>query len=251
MCLCPGSSSPLIPRYFSHLSTCINSFIILLAILTFPFLFSFVHTYLSSNLFKNTVANTASQYLPIVEKCGGVWRPSGGQDILQISLYYLKNPLLASKRPVQWRTWPSIPLFVCYTVKKVLAIFPSPRDVTNQTLESLVSDIPAGDGKIANLFYSVWGDTWRSSGIYNLLFFHIFLQRSVVGSKQDTACTALLKAEFFIEPPPDTQRKERQGERGTGVAKSCYLSHASPPLPPPPPPSHRASVAPPAATLSG
>jgi hypothetical protein len=60
---------------------------------------------------------------------------------------------------------------------------------------------------------------------------------------------ALLKAEFFIEPPPDAQRKERQGERGTGVAMSCYLSHASLPLPPPPP--HRASVAPPAATLSG
>ena len=49
-------------------------------------------------------------------------------------------------------------------------------------------------------------------------------------------CTALLKAEFFIEPPPDTQRKERQGERGIGVAMSCYLSHANPPLPPPPTP---------------
>jgi hypothetical protein len=49
---------------------------------------------------------------------------------------------------------------------------------------------------------------------------------------------------FFIEPPPDTQRKERQGERGMWVATSCYLSHATPPLPPPPPPhivhlSHR------------
>ncbi len=46
-----------------------------------------------------------------------------------------------------------------YTVKKV-SDFPVPsRDVNNQTLpelftagESLVSDIPAGDGKIANLF---------------------------------------------------------------------------------------------------
>ena len=55
---------------------------------------------------------------------------------------------------------------------------------------------------------------------------------------------------FFIEPPPDTQRKERQGKRGLWVAMSCYLSHASPPLPLPPPP-HRASVAPSAATLSG
>ena len=54
---------------------------------------------------------------------------------------------------------------------------------------------------------------------------------------------------FFIEPPPDTQRKERQGKRGLGVAMSCYLSHASPPLPLPPP--HCASVAPSAATLSG
>jgi len=40
-----------------------------------------------------------------------------------------------------------------YTVKKGLPFSrPQPRDVTN---ESLVSDIPAGDGKIVNLFYSV------------------------------------------------------------------------------------------------
>ncbi len=53
---------------------------------------------------------------------------------------------------------------------------------------------------------------------------------------------------FFIEPPPDTQRKERQGERGIWVAMSCYLFQATPPTSPSP---HRASVAPPAATLSG
>ncbi len=50
-----------------------------------------------------------------------------------------------------------------YTVKKVID-FPAPsRYVTYQTFpaklfparECLVSDIPAGDGKIANLFYSV------------------------------------------------------------------------------------------------
>jgi hypothetical protein len=36
------------------------------------------------------------------------------------------------------------------------------------------------------------------------------------------------------------------------VAMSCYLLHATPPLPPPSSPSpHRTSVAPPAATLSG
>ena len=49
-------------------------------------------------------------------------------------------------------------------------------------------------------------------------------------------CTALPKAEFFIEPPLDTQRKERQGERGMWVAMSCYLPHATPPFPSPPPP---------------
>ncbi len=51
-------------------------------------------------------------------------------------------------------------------------------------------------------------------------------------------CTALLNAEFFIEPPPDTQQKRRRGERGTRVAMGCYLSQASPspPLPLPPPP---------------
>jgi hypothetical protein len=38
---------------------------------------------------------------------------------------------------------------------------------------------------------------------------------------------------FFIEPPPDTQRKERRGERGIWVAMSCYLLHVTPPLPPP------------------
>jgi hypothetical protein len=48
-------------------------------------------------------------------------------------------------------------------------------------------------------------------------------------------CTALLKAEFFIEPPPDTQRKERGGERGTGVARGSYLSLTSLPSPPPTP----------------
>jgi hypothetical protein len=58
-----------------------------------------------------------------------------------------------------------------YTVKKVND-FPVPgRDVTNQTLsgresfgiiklfparESLIGGIPAADGKIDNLFYSVW-----------------------------------------------------------------------------------------------
>ncbi len=52
---------------------------------------------------------------------------------------------------------------------------------------------------------------------------------------------------FFIEPPPDTQRKERQGERGMWVAVSCHAPchPSSPPSPP-----HRASGAPPAATLS-
>ncbi len=54
-----------------------------------------------------------------------------------------------------------------YTVNKRLAIFPSPAGMLLTELsltgiiklfpvmESLVSDIPAGDGKIAHLFYSV------------------------------------------------------------------------------------------------
>ncbi len=45
-------------------------------------------------------------------------------------------------------------------------------------------------------------------------------------------CTAT--CEIFIEPPPDTQRTERQGERGIWVAMGCYLLHVTP-LPPPPP----------------
>jgi hypothetical protein len=53
-----------------------------------------------------------------------------------------------------------------YTLKKVKDFSVPSRDVTYQTLpgwelfparESLVSDIPAWDGKIANLFYSVIG----------------------------------------------------------------------------------------------
>ncbi len=45
-------------------------------------------------------------------------------------------------------------------------------------------------------------------------------------------CTAT--CEIFIEPPPETQRTERQGERGMWVAIGCYLLHVTP-LPPPPP----------------
>jgi hypothetical protein len=59
------------------------------------------------------------------------------------------------------------PPSITYTVKKV-SVFPSPAGMSpTQTLpgpgivkifparDSLVSDIPAGDGKIMNLFYSV------------------------------------------------------------------------------------------------
>jgi hypothetical protein len=49
-----------------------------------------------------------------------------------------------------------------------------------------------------------------------------------------TFCTALLTAELFIEPPPDTQRTRRRGERGTGVAKGSYLFLTSLSLPPSP-----------------
>ncbi len=43
----------------------------------------------------------------------------------------------------------------------------------------------------------------------------------------------------FYRTPPDTQRTERQGERGTWVAMGCYLLQDTPPIllsPPPPPP---------------
>ncbi len=46
-------------------------------------------------------------------------------------------------------------------------------------------------------------------------------------------CTALLEAEFFIEPLPDTQREGRRGKRGTGVARGSYLSLTSLSSPPP------------------
>ncbi len=63
-------------------------------------------------------------------------------------------------------------------------------------------------------------------------------------------CTALLKAEFFIEPPPDTQRRKERVERGMGVAMSSYLILTSLyPLPLLPP--HRAPAALPGAALSG
>ncbi len=64
-------------------------------------------------------------------------------------------------------------------------------------------------------------------------------------------CTALPKAEFFIEPPPDTQQRRRRGERGIGVARGSYLLLTSlSPLPPLPPP-HRGLAALPGAALSG
>jgi hypothetical protein len=39
--------------------------------------------------------------------------------------------------------------------------------------------------------------------------------------------------EFFIEPPPDTQRTERQGERDIWIAV-CVISYHPSPTPPPP-----------------
>ncbi len=36
-------------------------------------------------------------------------------------------------------------------------------------------------------------------------------------------CTALPKAEVFIEPPLDTQRKRRREEREIGVTRGSYL----------------------------
>ncbi len=64
-------------------------------------------------------------------------------------------------------------------------------------------------------------------------------------------CKALPKAEFFIEPPPDTQRRRRRGERGIGVARGSYLLLTSLSPPPSSPPPHRAPAALPGAALSG
>jgi hypothetical protein len=47
-------------------------------------------------------------------------------------------------------------------------------------------------------------------------------------------CIAM--CEFFIEPLLDTQRTERQGERGIWVAVCCYLLWATPPPHPHPHP---------------
>jgi hypothetical protein len=60
-----------------------------------------------------------------------------------------------------------------YTVKKVSDFSVPSQDVANQTFpagESLVSDIQAGDGKIANLFYNVC-----------MLFYSVCFQRHLAG----------------------------------------------------------------------
>ncbi len=51
--------------------------------------------------------------------------------------------------------------------------------------------------------------------MYNLSYFYL--------STLYTWCTALPRAEFFIEPPPDTQRERRRGEREIGVTRGSYL----------------------------
>jgi len=63
-----------------------------------------------------------------------------------------------------------------YNVKKV-SDFPSPAEMSltklslagNIVRESLVSDIPAGDRKIANIFYSV-GRKGRKYGLLSVIF---------------------------------------------------------------------------------
>ena len=51
-------------------------------------------------------------------------------------------------------------------------------------------------------------------------------------------CTALPRVEFVIEPPPDTQRERRRGERGMRVTKGSYLLLNNLPLPSPSPPPY-------------
>jgi hypothetical protein len=52
-----------------------------------------------------------------------------------------------------------------------------------------------------------------------------------------SGCSAQLRCKIFVESPPDTQRIERQGQRGIGVAMCCYLLHVihPPPFPHPSP----------------
>jgi hypothetical protein len=81
------------------------------------------------------------------------------------------NPLVPSSNKAKQNHW-----IIFATLKKKLAVFPSPAGMSFTKLslvgkslkflarESLDSDIPAGDGKIANLFYSVISTTiqqWR------------------------------------------------------------------------------------------
>ncbi len=79
-----------------------------------------------------------------------------------------------------------------YTVKKVTGTdFPVPsRDVTNQTLpgrfiilfptrESLVSDIPAGDGEISNFIFQCIINIWWQchSSLFSIIFDRLVLRR--------------------------------------------------------------------------
>ncbi len=63
--------------------------------------------------------------------------------------------------------------------------------------------------------------------------------------KIQSTCMALPRTEFFIEPPPDTQRKRRRGEREIGVTRGSYLllTGLSPPSPPSSPTPHAYCIA--------
>jgi hypothetical protein len=69
--------------------------------------------------------------------------------------------------------------------------------------------------------------------------------------KKHRLCTALLKAEFFHRTPAGhTAERKTRRKRNRGYYELLSIP-SQPSAPPSPPPPHRASVAPPAATLSG
>jgi hypothetical protein len=115
--------------------------------------------------------------------------------------------------------------------------------------------------RIINCCFSSWGDAFalRTPPVvavaslpekhHNWSKFRIKINFESTGTTQQinisdprshrfgTGCTPLLKAELFIEPPPDAQRIRKRGERGIGVVRSSYLflTSLSSLLPPPSP----------------
>ncbi len=92
--------------------------------------------------------------------------PGNKMDSNNLATLFAPN-ILHSMKTTEGVTSPGMPNWACDTLYKRLAIFPFPAVISLTKLylagnklfparESLVCDITAGDGKIGNLFYSVW-----------------------------------------------------------------------------------------------